>query len=193
MLPMHGSLAAGWVDGRSLYGEDAPHDYNSRRDHYSGIPLETQQILKNAFTTNPYLSSKEITLFAARTQLSPETIRIWFSGQAYRLSKRSDPTNTTTFLCPPGPVSVQNDIQHASGWIDSQPGPVAEPGFHSYMPVGASIHPYLDPVDYLASRSPLNVATDPSINAFSSQPASAPPWFPGSRVRYHGSLHIAAR
>jgi hypothetical protein len=180
---MHGSLAADWVDGRSLYGEHNPHDYDSRRGHYSGIPLETQRVLENAFTANPYPSSREVTLIAARTQLSPETIRIWFSGQAYRLAERPDPTNTTTSLHPPGPVSVQNDIQYTSGWLENQLDPVPESSFHSYPHVGSSTHPYLDLTDPSASTS-LNLATDPTIDAFSKQLESAPPWFPGYRVRH---------
>jgi hypothetical protein len=187
---MHGSLAADWVDGRSLYGE---HDYDSRRGHYSGIPLETQQILENAFTANPYPSPREVNLIAARTQSSPETIRVWFNGQAYRLSENPDPINTATSLHPPGPVSVQSDIQYTSGWIDNQPDPVSESGFHNYPSIGSSTHPYLDPTDPAASTSPLNLATDPSIDAFSKQLESAPPWFPGYRVRHQRPSHLAAR
>jgi hypothetical protein len=186
MLPIahsDGSLAAAWVDGGSSYGEPTPYEYSSRRGHHSGIPPEAHRILEDAFTANPYPSSREISLIATRTQLKPETIRIWFSGQSYRASEHSDPTDTTAPLHPPGPVSVQSDIQYTAGWLENKADTVLESDFHSHPPLESSTNQYLGPPNYTDQTSPLDVGTDTSINAFSKL-EPAPPWFPGFRVRH---------
>jgi hypothetical protein len=180
MAHSYGSLAANQVDGGS-YGNPTPHDYSSRRGHPDIIPPVTLQILERAFTKNPYPSSREISLVADRTQLDPGTIRIWFSGQLYRLSDRSDPTNTTAPLHQPGPVSVQSDIQYTAGWLENKADHVVESGAaHGHPLVGLNTQHYLESPNHSASTFPLDVATDAPIDAFSNQLEA--PWFPGSRV-----------
>jgi hypothetical protein len=173
-------LAAAWEDAGSSYGNPTPYDDSPRRGHQGGIPPEAQPILERAFTTNPYLSPRDISLIATRTRLEPDTIRDWFSKQAYRLSDRSDPT-TTAPLPPLDPVSVQSDIQYTSGWLENKADHVVESGAHGHPPAGLNTHQYLDPANHSASTSLLNVATDAPIDPFSFEAA---PWVPGSRVRH---------
>jgi hypothetical protein len=186
MAHLYGSLAADWVEGGSPYGDSTPHDYRSRRGHPDSIPPEALQILERAFAENPYPSSREISLVANRTQLELDTIRIWFSGQSYRLSDRSDPTNATAPLHPPGPVSVQSDIQYTAGWLENKADHVVELGAaHGHPPVGLNAQHYLNSPNHSASTFPLDVATDAPIDAFSSQLDA--PWFYGSRVSHQSA------
>jgi hypothetical protein len=189
-----------WEDLGSSHGE--PTQHGPYIGHQSSLSLEVQRILEDALVTNPYPSPREAGLIATRTNLNLAAIRSWFQaqhakefggGDAYRLSDHSDHNHATAPLPPPGPISVQTDIQYNSGWLESRSESIADSGFFSNPPVGSNTYQLLGSSSYNAPSISLHTVTGLSLDAFSEQVyqeplldigAGADPWYPGSRVKH---------
>jgi hypothetical protein len=101
-------------------------------------------------------------------------------------ARRGHPDSIPTApLHPPGPVSVQSDIQYTAGWLENKADHVVElSAADGPPPVGLNAQHYLNSPNRPAPTFPLDIdiATDAPIDAFSNQLEA--PWFYGSRVSH---------
>ncbi|KAH7086368.1 hypothetical protein FB567DRAFT_69267 [Paraphoma chrysanthemicola] len=96
--------------------------YISRNEPGSDIPTILRQVLERAFASNSNPSRRDLEQLASRTNLSPKRVHLWFCERAMRLgriSELSESTIVASRLIPPGPNSVEEDVQFASGWVDN--------------------------------------------------------------------------
>ncbi|KAH7080056.1 hypothetical protein BKA63DRAFT_234187 [Paraphoma chrysanthemicola] len=88
----------------------------------SDIPAILRQVLEGAFAANPNPSPRDLEQLAWRTNLSPQCVYLWCRERATRpgrISEYSESTTVASRLIPPGPNSVEEDVQFASGWVDN--------------------------------------------------------------------------
>ncbi|KAF1914355.1 hypothetical protein BDU57DRAFT_454537 [Ampelomyces quisqualis] len=149
--------------------------------------------------TNPYLGSSDVRLIALQNTGTlkdhrSQITRDFSGGDVYRYhvsEQYSDPTHSTApqHLQPPGPISVESDLRYNSAWVDGGSTSVPDSGCFAQPTDTSSSSQYLDPPTHHTSLAPLDIAYDPSLNAFAEHLQSGPlpyierPWYPGSRVR----------
>jgi hypothetical protein len=190
----HGRLAGEDLDLGSFGAEEstAAVSHNELENHVSS---ETRHILDAAFAINPHPGPWDLSNIAWQTDLSIEWVQRWFRERATGHGPRhlSDYSEPTTFascsLAPPGPTSVEEDVQFTSGWVDHRAESIANPGFFgSNQSVDFSIYQQPDLSNHSAGVSvPYRTETNPSEYLqdlplpLSEVSLPIEPWHPGAR------------